>query len=586
MWQNLLISGVADANVAAATARIDALGLATATNPIRAGLVACTGNTGCKFAASDTKRHAEDIARWCETRVALDTPVNIHLTGCHHSCAQHFVSEIGLLACKVQANEDADPVEGYHIVVGGGFGPDAAIGRDLYRDVTADDGAAHRRAHPENLSRRTAPRATKPFSASCAVTRSTRSRRWSNRRPPHEHDAAAADPVLHPRIRAVHRRSSAPGSTVCSPGCSGCKRASRRFPPMKSPSCCPALCRMAAPRHRRKPMMAPPWHDPAMPMADRMKLADGKPLPRRLMAAMAQQDCGQCGYNCKDYADALFAKAEKRLNLCVPGGKDTSRMLKQLYQELDGGAAPAGQGAAAPVPAQPALASPLGRSRDNPVTATFLSRRRLNKPGSEKETWHIDIDLAGTELDYNVGNSFGIFPANDPDLVAAVIAALDAPPDFPIGGRTLREVLTDGVSLSPAPDMLFQLISYITGGDRKQKARRLAAGEDPDGDAATIDVLAALHKFPGLRPDPEAFIEALDPLQPRLYSISSSPKAHAGRVSLTVDAVRYQIDRRDSPRRLLDLTSAAASRPATRSGFTSRRRSISGCRPILQSRSS
>ncbi len=139
VWQNLLISGVADANVAAATARIDALGLATATNPIRSGLVACTGNTGCKFAASDTKRHAEDIARWCESRVALDTPVNIHLTGCHHSCAQHFVSEIGLLACKVQESEDADPVEGYHIVVGGGFGPDAAIGRDLFRDVTADE---------------------------------------------------------------------------------------------------------------------------------------------------------------------------------------------------------------------------------------------------------------------------------------------------------------------------------------------------------------------------------------------------------------------------------------------------------------
>ena len=63
--------------------------------------------------------------------------------------------------------------------------------------------------------------------------------------------------------------------------------------------------------------------------------------------------------------------------------------------------------------------------------------------------------------------------------------------------------------------MLFELISYLTGGDRRQKAKRLAAGEDPDGDATTLDVLAALHKFPGIRPDPEAFIEALDPLQPR-----------------------------------------------------------------------
>ena len=130
--------------------------------------------------------------------------------------------------------------------------------------------------------------------------------------------------------------------------------------------------------------------------------------------------------------------------------------------------------------------------------------------------------------------------ARDP----AVLAALNAPPDFPIASRTLREVLTDGVALSPAPDMLFQLISYLTGGERKQKARRLAAGEDPDGDGGVLDVLAALHKFPGIRPDPEAFIEALDPLQPRVYSISSSLKSNPGRVSLTVDAVRYEVDKR------------------------------------------
>src|SRR5580704_2263411 len=138
-WQNLLISGVPTERLAEAQERIEGLGLAIQTNAIRSGLVACTGNTGCKFAASDTKRHAEDIAAWCEARIALDTPVNIHLTGCHHSCAQHFVSEIGLLACKVQVNEDADPVEGYHIFVGGGFGPHAAIGRELFHDVVADD---------------------------------------------------------------------------------------------------------------------------------------------------------------------------------------------------------------------------------------------------------------------------------------------------------------------------------------------------------------------------------------------------------------------------------------------------------------
>jgi sulfite reductase (NADPH) flavoprotein alpha-component len=286
-----------------------------------------------------------------------------------------------------------------------------------------------------------------------------------------------------------------------------------------------------------------PWHDPAMPLPDRMKLADGKPLPRRLMAAMAQQDCGQCGYNCNDYANVLFAKSEKRLNLCVPGGKETSRMLKQLYTELDGAGT---SSPAAPTlqPAAPATAPAAGRSRDNPAVATFLSRRRLNKQGSEKETWHVDIDLAGGELDYVVGDSFGIFPFNDPDLVDAVLAAIDAPPDFPILDRTLRDVLADSTSLSPAPDILFELISYLTGGDRRAKAKLLAKGGDPDGDAAALDVLAALQKFPGIRPDPEAFIEALEPLQPRVYSISSSHRCTPGRVSLTVDAVRYDIEAR------------------------------------------
>src|SRR5262249_12786178 len=126
-----------------------------------------------------------------------------------------------------------------------------------------------------------------------------------------------------------------------------------------------------------------------------------------------------------------------------------------------------------------------------------------------------------------------------------LIQGIADPADLPIAGRALRDVLVDSVSLSLAPDMLFQLVSYMTGGERRQKAKALASGGDPDGDAETLDVLAALEKFPGIRPDPEAFIEALDPLQPRLYSIASSLKSNPGRVALTVDAVRYEVgDRR------------------------------------------
>jgi sulfite reductase (NADPH) flavoprotein alpha-component len=287
-----------------------------------------------------------------------------------------------------------------------------------------------------------------------------------------------------------------------------------------------------------------PWHDQTMPIADRMKLAEGRPLRRRMMAAMAQQDCGQCGYNCNDYSDAIASKAEARLNLCVPGGKETARMLKALNEELEKAPAASPSPSLAPVVAAPAIAVEPGRSRDNPVPATFVSRRLLNKAGSEKETWHVDFDLSGCGLDYVVGDSFGIFARNDLGHVDQIIALLGALHTTDVRGKTLREVLTDDVSLAPAPDSLFELISFITGGAQREKARALAQGEDPDGDAATLDVMAALQKFSGVRPHPEAFVEALEPLQPRLYSISSSHNATPGKLSLTVDCVRYVVGKR------------------------------------------
>jgi ferredoxin-nitrite reductase len=139
VWQNLLISGVATQDVEAAEAAIEAIGLSTKATSIRAGLVACTGNVGCRLAMSDTKRHAEEIAQWCQSRVHLDNPINIHLTGCPNSCAQHYIGDIGLLGTKIQISEEGDQVEGYHILVGGGFGPDAVCGRELYHDVKAED---------------------------------------------------------------------------------------------------------------------------------------------------------------------------------------------------------------------------------------------------------------------------------------------------------------------------------------------------------------------------------------------------------------------------------------------------------------
>jgi ferredoxin-nitrite reductase len=139
VWQNLLIPGVKDANVALAIAAIEAIGLAVKTTEIRAGLIACTGRAGCKFGNADTKQTATNIAEWCDTRVEVNTPINIHLTGCHHSCAQHYISDIGMIGARVQVEHSDDAVDGFHIFTGGSFGPQADVGQELYQNVKSED---------------------------------------------------------------------------------------------------------------------------------------------------------------------------------------------------------------------------------------------------------------------------------------------------------------------------------------------------------------------------------------------------------------------------------------------------------------
>jgi ferredoxin-nitrite reductase len=138
VWQNVLISDIPRDAVEPAKRELEALGLGWSATAVRAGLVACTGNTGCRFSSTDTKRHAADIADHLDSRgLNLDVPVNVHLTGCPHSCAQHYIGDVGLLGTKVAVGDDM--VEGYHLFVGGGCGPEQNVGREVLRDVVAAD---------------------------------------------------------------------------------------------------------------------------------------------------------------------------------------------------------------------------------------------------------------------------------------------------------------------------------------------------------------------------------------------------------------------------------------------------------------
>lgn len=138
VWQNLLISGVPDDLVESVIDHLKAVGLGAEASFARAGLVACTGATGCKFAAAHTKEDALAIADHVDETLTLDAPVNIHLTGCHHSCAQHYIGDLGLIGAKVPINEDGDTVEGYHVLIGGGYGVDGGMARDFLANVKAE----------------------------------------------------------------------------------------------------------------------------------------------------------------------------------------------------------------------------------------------------------------------------------------------------------------------------------------------------------------------------------------------------------------------------------------------------------------
>lgn len=134
VWQNLILPNIREAYVETVKKALKKIGFDTKQSHLTSGFVACTGNSYCKFASSNTKVHAIALMQHLDKRFQLDSPINVHLTGCPNSCAQHYMGDIGLLGAKVKVNGES--FEGYHVFVGGGFGSRASIGRLLYQGVS------------------------------------------------------------------------------------------------------------------------------------------------------------------------------------------------------------------------------------------------------------------------------------------------------------------------------------------------------------------------------------------------------------------------------------------------------------------
>ncbi|MCK8782995.1 sulfite reductase subunit alpha [Roseomonas sp. NAR14] len=274
-----------------------------------------------------------------------------------------------------------------------------------------------------------------------------------------------------------------------------------------------------------------PWHDPAVELPERLKLAEGRPMSRRLMACMAQLDCGQCGYLCQSYAEAIAEGRETSLSLCVPGAKATSKALKALVAE-----APAAKPAAAPA-TKPAR--PLGE----PVS--LLSAARLTAAASAKDVRHVVIDLTASGLRYEPGDSIGVQADNDPALAAACLAALGATGDESVPGIEpgtvpLRAAFLSERDIARPLDRTLDLLAGTAKDPAEAKALRALADGDDGAEPDAADLLDLLEAFPSARPPLDQLVASLPVLKPRLYSIASSPLAVPGRVELCMSVVRAE----------------------------------------------
>lgn len=285
-----------------------------------------------------------------------------------------------------------------------------------------------------------------------------------------------------------------------------------------------------------------PWHDPALPISERLAMASKRSYSCQLMSAMAQLDCGACGYVCQTYAEAIAAGEERSLTKCSPGGKETAQALKKLHAARrnssdEGGVSPATSG---PVPSHSngkvsSLAVPAAngaghgtRQSTSGAWVTLKAVHNLNGLGSQKHTSHVVLDLTDSEIRYQPGDSLAVHPRNCPQLVQKMCQACGLHGDEWVdtrGGQrlSLQAALEHETDLRQMDESWCELL--------------LGPGAEF---ADEFDVLDSLQHAPKRAWTAQELYDRLLPLSPRLYSISSSQRACPGEVHLTVARVSWE----------------------------------------------
>jgi sulfite reductase (NADPH) flavoprotein alpha-component len=305
---------------------------------------------------------------------------------------------------------------------------------------------------------------------------------------------------------------------------------------------------------------ARPWNNPSLSLEQRWQLSEGEALPERVMSALAQLDCGQCGSSCQAYAQALASGAEKAMNLCVPGGRATAQKLELLLgdqiQALRSSRAPASREAVLreAVSARGQVESPghrsslpagraLTRQRHGhaPLPCRVKSQKKLTFADAGSEIREVVLELTGEDARYRPGDCLAVFPHNDPDLVRALLRAVGARGQETVttanGPCEVWRCLLEDVDITHVPPETLTLFAESAGDP--EHARALRELSEP-GALHNIDLLDLLAMFPSARPNIDQIVATLGPLEPRLYAIASSPSAHPFEIHLAVRMVRAE----------------------------------------------
>lgn len=184
-------------------------------------------------------------------------------------------------------------------------------------------------------------------------------------------------------------------------------------------------------------------------------------------------------------------------------------------------------------------------SRSNPFPAKLVANRKLNGAGSEKDTRHFEIALDGSELSYEAGDALGVVPVNCPEMVDDLLGVLKLSGDELVPGRdgtavALREALLRHYEITKIPQPFLKAAADRSGDELLQKLTAPGVNGELSKYLWGREIIDVLLAQPAVKFAPAEFVGLLKKLQPRLYSISSSPKAHPGQVHLTVNVVRFE----------------------------------------------